>query len=188
MPENEEIIKKLYQIWLHSKQKITEFNIVFSDDKEIENLREENLPDFFDNLNELYWNYFFITVAKLLDSHTQGRNTNLTIFTLPEILKKEKIEDWKKVQNQAENLKVKHQDIIDHRRKNLAHFDFDHTIQKKKLSGSTHIDEIDDFFNEMLEIINTTRKKLSLEPYSGGFMVHGRFKGSRELLRILKSQ
>jgi len=64
-----------------------EFETLFSDDNNIKDLRNELLPDFFMDLNDLYWENFLMTIARLLDSYKQGQNYNFTLFTLVQILK-----------------------------------------------------------------------------------------------------
>jgi len=185
MTDPKEIIKKLFNIWFHTAWKLVEFEKTFPENKEIEEVREELLPDFFDNLNELYWNYFFVTIAKLLDPHNQGQNKNLTLFTLPELLKSEGEIEWKSIFKKVQNIKVKYKDIIVYRRKKLAHFDFDYNTGKKEFNTSTHINEINDFFTEMLELINITSKILELPEYSPGIVRPAKYRGADELNKIL---
>ncbi|WP_338358778.1 hypothetical protein [Yeosuana marina] len=185
MNNTQQIIKKLFNIWLHTAWKLIEFEKTFPENEEIEMTREELLPDFFDNLNELYWNYFFVTIAKLLDPHNQGQNKNLSLFTLPELLKSEKKIEWKIVSKKVQNIKEKYKSIIVYRSKKLAHFDFDYNTGKKEFNTSTHINEINDFFTEMLEVINLTLKILEIPEYSPGIMRPADYKGADELNKIL---
>lgn len=181
----QQTIKNLFNIWFDTAWKLIEFEKTFPENEDIEIIREELLPDFFENLNELYWNYFFVTIAKLLDPHNQRQNTNLTLFTLPEILKSEKKDEWKIVLEKVQKIKEKHKDIIVYRSKKLAHFDFDYNTGQKEFNTSTHINEINDFFTEMLDLINLTLKILELPEYSPGIMKPARYRGADELNKIL---
>jgi hypothetical protein len=158
MNSNKEIIDKLFNVWFHAKHKLIEFDTTFPEDKETKELKEELLPDFCDILIEFYWNYFFITIAKLLDPHTQGQNKNLSLFTLSDLLKKNGKTEWGNVLEKTEELKAEFLPVIKYRRKNLAHFDFDYTIGNTDFETSTHINEVNNFFDKMLELINMTFK------------------------------
>jgi hypothetical protein len=186
MKNYKEIIDKLFNIWFHGKHKLIEFEEIFPDNKYLEDLREEMLPDFFDNLNEFYWEYFFLTIAKLLDSHKQGQNINLTLFTLSEILKTNEKNEWERIFERTNELKTKYRDIIKYRRKSLAHFDFDYSIGKKEFGTSTKIEEITYFFDEMLELINETYKLMELQDRNPVIIKRGDYKGGKEMNRILE--
>jgi hypothetical protein len=185
MNSNKEIVDKLFDGWFHGKHKLIEFEATFPDNKNSEELKEELLPDFCYNLIEFYWNYFFITIAKLLDPHTQGQNKNLSLFTLSELLKKNDKAEWKTVLERTNELKIKFLPVIKYRRKNLAHFDFDYTIGNTDFGTSTHIDEVNYFFDEMLELINLTYKPLGFDLRIPAIMKRARFKGGTEFNRIL---
>nr|WP_321222927.1 hypothetical protein [uncultured Psychroserpens sp.] len=185
MNTDKEIIDKLFDAWFHSKHKLIEFDASFPDDKESEELKEELLPDFCDTLIEFYWNHFFITIAKLLDPYTQGQNKNLSLFTLSDLLKKSDKIEWENVLKKTEELKTKFLPVIKYRRKNLAHFDFDYTIGNTEFGTSTHIDEINYFFDKMLELINLTYEPLGFDIRVPAIIGRVGFKGGNEFNRIL---
>lgn len=185
MNNQQEVIKKLYNIWFDAKSKLNEFEITFPKDKYIEEIREEFLPDFFDNVNELYWYYFLISISKLLEPHKQWKKTNLTLFSLPEILKENEIPQWKAINDEVEQLKITNQPIIDYRNKYLAHFDFDFSTGKRKLDATTSIEEVKEFFDQMYQLINQTLTLLSLPIKSDVIINHGKFKGANKLNQIL---
>ena len=180
-------IEKLFNLYLHFKFDVVEFEILFPDDKDIENLRNDTIPDFFNKINELYWQNFLITIARLLDNHKQGQNINLTLYSLPEILKENGYKDWNKIEDRVNELRHKHRDITIYRRKHLAHFDNDYSTGEKDFNTSTHIDEVKSFLDDMLILIQDTQEALSIQKSSGILMYPGRYKGSRELLRILEN-
>lgn len=186
MKNFEEILSNLFDSWFDGKHKLLEFEQLFTENKEIEDLKEELLPDFFDNLNQFYWNYFFMTIARLLDSHKQNQNTNLTLFTLSEILKENDKNEWRIVFDKTEKLKKKYNDIIKYRRKNLAHFDFEYSLGQKVFNTSTHIDEVNYFFDKMIELINLTNTIMELKEKSPVIMRRARYKGGIELIEILR--
>lgn len=181
-------IKKILDNWVHFKTKVMEFEVLFSDDESIKDLRNDLLPDFFMELNDLYWENFLITIARLLDDHKQGQNINLTLFTLVEILKEQDKEEWKEVENELNILKKKYKDIIYYRRKHLAHYDLNYTIGAKDFDTSTHIDEVHVFLNSMLEILNKTLNAIGEQQNSGLVIYPGRYLGAKELLQILKKE
>lgn len=180
-------IKKLINIWVHFKFEVCEFEVLFPDDEKMDKLRNELLSDFFANINDLYWNSFFITIARLLDSYNHGSNINLSLFTLPEILKENKIE-WITINDKIKSLKEKYKDITSYRSKLLVHFDINYSIGKRVFNTSTHINEINSFLNEMLSIINDTLKALGSKEESGLIMYPYQYQGSAELLRILANE
>ncbi|MGQ7869799.1 AbiU2 domain-containing protein [Sunxiuqinia sp. sy24] len=165
-----------------------EFETLFSDDKNIKDLRNDLLPDFFMDLNDFYWGNFLITIARLLDNHKQGQNLNLTLFTLVEILKEQEKEESKELESKLINLKKEYKDIINYRRKHLAHYDLNYTTGGKDFGTSTHIDEVHKFLESMLEIINLTLTAIGETQKSGLVMYPGRYRGARELLRILDNE
>ncbi len=181
-------IKNLFNIWFDFKCKVLEFDVLYQDSIEVDKLRGETIPDFFNNLNELYWNYFLITIARFLDNNIQGKNTNLTLFTLSEILKENGKGEWREIKTRVDELKLKFKDITDYRRKHLAHFDLDYSIGEKEFNSSIHIDEVTYFLNETLSLINRTLIVLGFEEESGVVINSARYYGSRELLRILKKE
>ncbi len=185
MNSNKEIIDKLFDVWFQGKHKLIEFEATFPDNEESEELKEELLPDFCDTLIEFYWNYFFLTIARLLDPHTQGQHKNLTLFTLSDLLKKNGKSEWKDVLKKTEELKTKFLPVIKYRRKKLAHFDFDHTIGNADFGTSTHIDEINHFFDTILELINMTYKPLGFDIRVPAIIRRARFRGGTEFNRIL---
>jgi hypothetical protein len=185
MNSNKEILDRLFNIWFQGKHKLIEFEASFPDKKEIIELREEFLPDFFDTLNEFYWNYFLITIARLLDPYKQGQNTNLTLYTLSNLLKEDHKSEWKIVLKKTEELKSKYHTVIKYRRKNLAHFDLDYSIGNRQFKTSTHIDEVIYFFDQMLELINLTYEPLGFEKRVPVIIKKAKFKGGNELNRIL---
>jgi hypothetical protein len=185
MNSNKDIIDKLFDVWFQGKHKLIEFNFTFSDDTESIKIREELLPDFCETLIEFYWNYFFITIAKLLDPHTQGQNKNLSLFSLSKILKKNNKSEWEDVFKKTEDLKRRYLDVIHYRRKNLAHFDFEYTIGNMDFGTSSHIDEINFFFDKMLELINLTYQSLGFNIRVPAIISRADFRGGFEFNRIL---
>lgn len=181
-------IKKIFDNWVHFKTNLMEFETLFSDDKNIKDLRNNMLPDFFMDLNDFYWENFHITIARLLDNHKQGQNLNLTLYTLVEILKEKDKEESEELEIKLNNLKKDYKNIINYRRKHLAHYDLDYTTGTKDFGTSTHIDEVHEFLESMLEIINYTLKAIGEPPKSGLVMYPGRYRGAREFLRILENE
>jgi len=181
-------IKKIFDNWVHFKTRVMEFEILFSDEKNINEIRNDMLPDFFLDLNDFYWENFLITIARLLDNHKQGQNLNLTLYTLVEVLKEHDKEEWIVLENKLNNLKKEYKDIINYRRKHLAHYDLDYTTGTKDFGTSTHINEVHNFLESMLENINLTLKAIDESPKSGLVMYPGRYRGARAFLRILENE
>lgn len=180
-------IKRLINLWVHFKFEVFEFDFLFPEDEEVQEVRNSLLPDFFSDINKLYWDHILITIARLLDPYEQRKNFNLSIFALPAVLKEHSL-DHKPVEAQIQKLRAKHQDIIDYRMKHLAHLDEDHSVGRVEFGTSTHIDEVVTFLEEMLEIINQTLKALNLPQDNGILIYPAHHRGSRELLNILKSE
>ena len=145
------------------------------------------LNDFFLDLQEMYWERFLITIAKLLEPAKQGKFDNLSLFTLSAILEEHNKSERIEVLEETENLKVKFESVIIYRKKNLAHYDVEYTTGFKYFNSSTHIEEIQSFLNKMIELINKTLESLGHAPKSTVVMYPGRFKGAAALNRILKS-
>lgn len=179
-------IKKLFNNWLFLKFSVAEFEILFSDDIEISELRKDTVPDLFMDIKNLYFENFLITIARFLDNSNQGRNNNLTLFTLPQILRENNKDEWTDLNESINNLKDNYSDIIFYRRKHLAHYDIEYTLGAKEFNTSTHIDEVHSFLEKSLSLINETLKIPDIEQYSGLIMYTGRYQGARELIRLLK--
>jgi hypothetical protein len=179
-------INKLINIWIHFRFQVIEFENLYPKDSEIENLRMKTVPDFFWNINELYWNTFLITIARLLDKHEQGQNQNLTLYSLPAILEIKEISEHTMIKERIDNLSEKFKTVRLYRKKFLAHFDKDYTIGKKSFNSITNIEEVHYFLKEMLSLIDDTQGLLSLEKFSGLVMYPARYSGAKELIRILQ--
>ncbi len=181
-------IKKLFDNWVHFKTNVMEFEVLFSDDENVKSLRNELLPDFFMDLNDFYWDNFMITISRLLDKYKQGKNLNLTLFTLVEILKEKKINSWNSIEEKILLLKEKYRDILNYRSKYLAHYDLDYSTGAKKFSASTHINKIHEFLKSMHEIINDTKEALG-EPKNNYFVTYpAKYRGAKEFLLILENE
>jgi hypothetical protein len=179
-------IKKLYNNWIYFNFDVIEFEVIFSDNKEISELRQDTVPDFFMNLKDLYFEKFLMIIARLLDNDEQGKNNNLTLFTLPQILKENNKNEWTDLYDKVKNLKEYYSDIILYRRKHLGHYDLEYTLGTKEFNTSTHINEVHLFLDKSLSLINETLKILDSEQQNGLVIPEGRYKGARELIRLLK--
>ena len=82
-------------------------------------------------------------------------------------------------------LENRFEDVISYRRKNLAHFDSDFTTGKKSFNTSSHIDDVQFFLNEMINLINKTFILLGQPTKSELVNYPGKFKGARVLTNIL---
>ncbi len=180
-------IKKLIDLWVHFKFELHEFNFLFPEDEKTEELRNSLLPDFFNDINKLYWDHFLISIARLLDPYEQRKKINLSLFALAAVLKENSL-DSKPVEIEIQKLRTEYQDIVNYRMKHLAHLNENHSVGKIEFGTSTHIDEVVTFLDKMLEIINQTLKALNLPQEAGIVMYPAHHKGSRELLNILKSE
>ena len=181
-------IERLFEVWLDFKFQLMEFEILFPENKDIIELREETIPDFFDDINYLYWYYFFMTVSRLLDNNVQGKNLNLTLYTLPALLEEKGNVNCNTIKDRVDKLKIKFDNVRLYRKKHLAHFDLDYTIGNSEFNSTTNIDDIKYFLNEMLELITNTQKELSLPVSNPTIIYRGKYKGANELLRILRDE
>jgi len=184
----DERIKQLHNNWVDYKYMVFEFDILFADDENSTKLRRNILPDFFSVLNNLYWDHFLIRIARLLDPHSQGKNVNLTLFTLPEILKENGKMEWKEINDQVTSLKNKFNNIAYYRKKHLAHYDVDYTTGTKEFNTTTHIDEVKSFLDDMIIIINQTLKLLGHDEEGSLVMYPALHQGAMELMRILTKE
>jgi hypothetical protein len=135
----------------------------------------------------MYWERFLIAIAKLLDPARQGNFNNLTLFTLPEILKEQNNSSCSELLEDVQKVKTDFKNVITYRKKNLAHFDSDFTTGSKSFDSSTHLDDVHLFLDEMINIINKTLIFLGHEPKSKLVIYPGRFKGARALNQILET-
>ncbi|MEQ8684612.1 MAG: hypothetical protein RIE86_04930 [Imperialibacter sp.] len=181
-------IKKLLDLWVHFKYTMQEFDFLFSDKPEIVELRASTAPDFFYNVNELYWNHILITIAKLLDPYEQGKNTNLSLFSLPAILTEHGVENITDLSNQLNDLKEKYRPIINYRRKHLAHYDENYSTGRSEFNTCTGYNDVIIFLDEMLELINSTLGLLGLPKDYPLVMYRPHHYGARTLLELLSSQ
>ncbi len=180
-------IKKLIDLWVHFKFETLEFDLLFAEDHETAELRESLLPDFFIDINKLYWERILITIARLLDPYEQRRNFNLSLFALPAILKEQGL-GYEQLELEITNLKNEYQDIVEYRMKHLAHYDKSLSIGDRELGTSTHFDEVNSFLDKMLELINKTLVLLNLPKESGIVMYPAHHRGSQEFLNILREE
>jgi hypothetical protein len=186
MEKERKIIDSLFNEWFHSKSLIIEFDKLFSKENLLIEIRRKFLEDFYFTIGELFWNYFLINMAKLLDPSSQRNFKNLSLFILVEILKnKNQITKSEELEQRLIILKEKNKNIINYRRKNLAHLDLNFSIGLEEFNSSTSIEELYSFYEEVLDIINYTLKELSLPIKSDIIINHGKHKGANELNKIL---
>ena len=185
--EIDDRIKTLFNIWVRISTQKMEFDKLFNNGEEDIQRKEVLLNDFFIDLQDMYWERFLITIAKLLDPAKQGKFDNLSLFTLSAILKEHNNSGTIEVLEETEKLKEKFESVINYRRKNLAHYDVEYTTGSKLFNSSTHIEEIESFLNKMIDLINKTLESLGHAPKSTVVMYPGRFKGAAALNRILNS-
>ena len=179
-------IKKLVDLYVHFKVRTFEFDRLFSDEERIVHLRDSLLPDFFQDLAELYWEHMFMTIAKLLDPYQQHKNTNLSLFALEAVLIEQDSPKAPELHSRLLHFRRKFETITYYRKKNLAHFDKDYSTGNREFDTSTHFDEVVDFLDEMIDLINFTLHALELPAESGLVMYPAHHAGARQLLEILE--
>lgn len=185
---NTDKIDRLFKIWLHSSSQMIEFEKAFPlEDGQKYELRERYLPDLFDTINTFYWHSFLITITKLLEPHSQGKNkTNLTLFTLLEVYNASEDFPLDELELRLKKLKKKIDCIKKYRDKVLAHIDNDYALSLKEFNSSTSIEDVKFFFNEMFELINLTLKSFGLSGKSGLIIGRADFRGVESLYNILQ--
>lgn len=181
-------IEKIFNHWLHFQHKVWEFEWLFNEEKSNVELRNELLPDFFYDLNQIYWESMLMSVSRLLDNYKQGQNINLSLFTLVEILKENEKSEWREVEAKLKELKAKHKSIVKYRQKYLAHNDLEYAIGNKQLGTSTHIADVHVFLSRMHDVLNDTLRALGYPEKSKGIITRGRYRGALELMNILRSE
>ena len=180
-------IKKVYDIYVYFKTQIMEYNTLYSDSDDMRDLRNKTARDFFQKLKTFYWESFFMVISRLLDSHKQFKSENLSLYILPHILSQVGCDNESIViKGEINDLKIKYESIVFFRKKYLAHYDIDYIVGNKDFNTTTTLDEIQDFLNEMLILIQKTQSFLSLERFEGNVCKMGDFKGASELIRVLK--
>ncbi len=182
--EKEVIIERLFNEWLHSKSLIIEFDNLFSEDNLLIQIRKKLLPDFYETIELLFWNFILTNISKLLENSKTFGKDNLSLAVLINILKKDN-KNWKEAELKLEKLRIKCSKIKQYRDKNLSHFDLGYSIGENEFNSSTSIEDLYLFYDEVLQIINFTLNELSLPPKSDVIINHGKHKGANELNRIL---
>ncbi|MBN2523086.1 MAG: hypothetical protein JXB24_07405 [Bacteroidales bacterium] len=176
-------LQDLLMIYMHFKNCVFEFDAIFQDDKEHQDILKM-LPNFFADLKNLYFERFYMLIARLLDGY--GKK-NLTLYMLPAILKANG-KDENQVRAKIDNLKIAFKNELHYRNKYLAHLDLDYITGKKTFGTTTEMKQIEYFLQEMLNIINETLCKLGQPEESGILLTPWNSISAKGLIEILKKE
>jgi len=176
-----EIIENLKQHLLPCFHDLNEFDTLFPENEMQLEIYNEIAPNFFIQLNKMYFDKFILSISRLLDPAEQARNENISIFQLLKIADESNYFEIEKLKIQIEEIKTDAQDIRTLRSKFIAHRDISHS----EISiGAIEFEKIKELFAKMANCINEVESHLGL-PKTFFYWIRDQY-GAIALLRNLK--
>lgn len=164
---------------------LNEFEILFPQDKLHYELYNATAPNFFQKINRLFFEFFFMSISKLLDpaKMNRGKNENLSLFQLVEIAKSLFPSMKGDIVEKINQIKLESKTILNARRKLYAHNDLNIKLNGSSIGG-TSIEEIRTIIEEMQKVIIYISEMLE-DRVSSPIWLTDQY-GSRALLDILQ--
>ena len=178
---NIEIIENLKQHLLPCFHDLNEFDTLFPDNELQMEIYNEIAPNFFIQLNKMYFDKFILSISRLLDPAKQSNNENLSIFQLLKIAEESNYSEIERLKIKIDEIKIEAQDIRKLRSKFLAHRDVSHS---ELIVGTIEFEMIKELFSKMANCINEIESHLGL-PKTFFYWLRDQY-GAIALLRNLK--
>jgi hypothetical protein len=141
---------------------MNEFEVLFSEDKLHIEMLNEIAPNFFLQVNRMYYDKFILSISRLLDPAVQSKNENLSMFQLLDIAKESNYPNLIELENKLLDIKEKANGMLKLRNKIIAHRDLPHSINND-LEVEIDYEKIKEIFSVMAECINNIETHLELE-------------------------
>jgi hypothetical protein len=161
-----EIIENLKQHLLPCFHDLNEFDTLFPENELQMEVYDEIAPNFFLELNKMYFDKFILSISRLLDPAEISSNSNLSIFQLITIANETYYSKTNELKITIEEIKTESQDIMKLRNKFIAHRDLSHTINLDLKVGPIEFEKIKEIFLKMSKCINEIEKHLELSQTS----------------------
>ena len=182
---HKEIIENLKNHLLPCFHDLNEFDIQFSENELHIEMLDEIAPNFFLQLNRMYFDRFILAISRLLDPAKQSSFENLSMFQLIKIAEESNYEQIEELKQKLESIKFKSHDIIKLRSKYIAHRNLNHSINNDLNVETIEFDKIKEIFVEMSNCLNSIEAHLGLDKTS--FIWMRDFDGTLSLLKHLKN-
>lgn len=184
MTDNIIVVNNLAEHLLPAFRDLNEFNIIYTDNQLQNDLLDEVAPNFFWELNKMYFDKFFLSISRMLDPSKQGNFENLSLNQLIEIAKQTNYSNIIELQNSIQQIKTDSSDILTLRSKFIAHRDLDHSVNQDLITNPIEFEKLKDILWCMASCINKIQIHLGIEPTS--FMWFRDLFGASALLKCLR--
>jgi hypothetical protein len=157
-----EIIENLKQHLLPCFHDLNEFDTLFPENELQMEVYDEIAPNFFLELNKMYFDKFILSISRLLDPAEISSNSNLSIFQLITIANETYYSKTNELQKSIDDIKNEAQDIRKLRSKFIGHRDLSHAINSDLKVQPIEFEKIKEIFSKMSKCINEIEKHLEL--------------------------
>ncbi|MBA9074738.1 hypothetical protein GGR22_002911 [Flavobacterium gossypii] len=140
---------------------VTEYEMLYNDNPEIQNIIADVNSRFFSDLYWLYWNFITIRVCALMDNKFTGSNENLTVPKLIDVIEKLNLNCLNTIKSKQEIILEKLKPFRKVRNKAFAHFDLE-TMTSQKTLEVIELDDLIFICNQIEDILNEVNRELNL--------------------------
>jgi hypothetical protein len=180
-----EIIENLKQHLLPCFNDINEFETLFPENKLHLEMLTDIAPNFFMQVNRMYYDKFILSISRLLDPAVQLKKENLSMFQLVDIAKETNYLLCGELESKLIDIKEQSKDMLLLRNKVIAHRDLNLSIIND-LEIEVEFKKIKEIFSIMAKCINDIENHLKLNPTAFFGWIRDNY-GTTALVRHLKN-
>jgi len=182
------ILKKVQNKYIEILYYVSEYKIIFVDDKEMENVIEQIDSRFFYDLYWLYWNFITIRICAIMERKETMSKKNLSIPLLISIAENKKLNCLKKLIIKKDNIEKKLKPFKDARNKAFGHYDLKSNIEKSVFER-LELDNLKIICSEIEDILNLIELELGgTQTLYGARISHGALKVNKVLKLGIKKR
>ncbi|MEM5538246.1 hypothetical protein [Olleya sp. AS48] len=182
------ILKKVQNKYIEILYYVSEYKIIFVDDKEMENVIEQIDSRFFYDLYWLYWNFITIRICAIMERKETMSKKNLSIPLLISIAENKKLNCLKNLIIKKDNIEKKLKPFKDARNKAFGHYDLKSNIEKSVFER-LELDNLKIICSEIEDILNLIELELGgTQTLYGARISHGALKVNKVLKLGIKKR
>ena len=173
----EAVFISLKKIYKNLKHNINEYNIIFVENKDINDMVVKTSSTFFDDLYRLYWANITMQICALLDKKETLGNDNLTIPQLLDMIANLHFECTSTAEKIFGEINSKIKPFKTARNKYFGHFDLklaisNHIFDKLSIADLSQIcDHIEEIFNLIEEYLGRPKISYSKKSETGAIKI-----------------
>jgi hypothetical protein len=140
-------------VW--AKHYVNQYKKLFLHNQKRLDLLNETAPNFFRDIQRMFWDEMTISVARLMDPHVQGSNKNLSLKILLKLAKDNQWNFESEIADLVEKARNKAESVINRRMKLIAHRDLPTAMGEVELDsiGIAEIEETLSLAGQALNVI-----------------------------------